>query len=72
MSAHDRWLADYHTSIETVWCANPECANHDDGFYVRYECEYGWGWTTPEECPRCHSELLFSKPDPVEEDERPC
>jgi hypothetical protein len=67
MSAHDAWLADYHSSTITVYCANPDCTNAE-GITVRYESEYGQGWITPENCPACHADLLDDKPE-LEEDE---
>jgi len=66
---HDRWLANYQHRTEEVWCSNPKCDNYEDGLDVLYEEEFGAGWTTPDECPRCGSELLFDKPDPIEEEE---
>ena len=69
MSAHDRYLADYHTSLETVYCQNTSCANSEDGVTVRYESEYGQGSITPEDCPICNGELSFDRPDPPDDDE---
>lgn len=68
MSAHDRWLAHYNTSLVTMWCLNPSCDNHTEPVTVRYEEEYGQGWTTPEDCPSCHADLTFDKPEIEEED----
>ena len=69
MSAHDNWLAGYRKSTTEVWCSNPACDLYEDGLIVDYEEEYGAGWTTPEECPRCGADLLFDKPDPIEDEE---
>ena len=66
MSAHDRYLADYHTSLETVYCQNTKCSNSEDGVTVRYESEYGQGSITPEDCPQCNGELSFDKPEEEE------
>ena len=68
MSAHDAYLADYHTSEITVFCANTDCSN-SDGITVRYESEYGQGWITPEDCPACGGELLDDKPEKEENDD---
>ena len=69
MSAHDRWLANYHQNVETAYCTNATCGNHADGLTVLYEEEYGQGWTTPEECPLCYGDLTFDAPDPPDDDE---
>ena len=61
MSAHDRWLANYHASSETAYCQNAKCENAE-GISVYYESEYGQGWTTPEDCPVCGGELGFDAP----------
>jgi len=65
VSAHDRYLADYHTSLETVYCQNIKCSN-SEGLTVRYESEYGQGSITPEDCPQCNGELSFDKPEEEE------
>ena len=70
MSAHDRWLARYRHSEEEMFCANRDCPHHE-GITVDYEEEYGQGWTTPEECPLCHGELLWETNDEEEDDEAP-
>ena len=59
---HERYLANYHWSTETYYCANPTCPYHD-GIVVRYESEYGQGTITPEDCPTCNSELLQDRPE---------
>lgn len=64
MSDHDRYLAAYSRRPEEMWCVNRECENHENSIDVVYEEEYGQGWTTPEECPICHSDLTFT---PTEE-----
>ena len=66
-SPHDRYLAAYRRRDEEMWCVNRECANHENSIDVTYEEEYGQGWTTPEDCPLCHSDLTFDKPDEEEE-----
>ena len=68
MSQHDRWLANYHTSVAHVWCSNRFCDNHEDGIDVTYESEYGQGWYTPEEC-KCGHEWTEDKPDEEEDDD---
>ena len=71
MSAHDRWLANYHSSSETAYCQNGGCSNAE-GISVYYESEYGQGWTTPEDCPLCGGELSFDQlPEEDEDDETP-
>jgi len=69
MSAHDRWLANYHTETVHVWCEKPGCDNHVDGVDVRFESEYGQGSLTPEECWICHSSWLQEQPQPKEEED---
>ena len=64
MSAHDRYLARYSRRNEEMWCVNLKCDNHENSIDVVYEEEYGQGWTTPEDCPICHSDLTFT---PTEE-----
>jgi hypothetical protein len=72
MSAHDRWLANYHRGTTHVWCSNPKCANHADGIEVEWETEYGQSaYTTHEECPICNSDWLEDQPDEDEDDETP-
>lgn len=66
---HDRWLMNYQTGTEVVYCSNPKCDLHQDGAEVAWESEYGQGWWIPEECPRCHSEWVQDRPEPEEEDE---
>lgn len=61
MSAHDRWLANYHQYPVTAYCANPACGNHD-GATVTYVTEYGQGWYEPEECGSCGGEWLEDMP----------
>lgn len=61
MSAHDRWLANYHFSEEVAYCEKIDCPNAE-GIAVYYEEEYGQGWTTPEDCPICHGHLTFERP----------
>jgi hypothetical protein len=67
-SAHQRYLAAYRRSEIEVWCSNPECGNHGAPQTVIWETEYGQGWCTPEECPRCHHEWQEEQPQ-EEEDE---
>lgn len=67
--AHDRYLANYHTSDAQVWCSNPKCDLHEDGANVRYVSEYGQGWYEPEECWICHEHWVDEKPEPEEEGE---
>jgi hypothetical protein len=68
MSAHDRWLANYHCGTETVWCSNPACENHRDGMNVQWESEYGQSWWDPEECPVCNGEWLQDQPQDDDDD----
>ena len=67
MSQHDRWLANYHTSVAHVWCSNRFCDNHEDGIDVTYESEFGQGTFTPEDCPLCNHGWVEDKPE-IEED----
>lgn len=69
MSAHDRWLANYKHSVETAYCTRAGCDNHLDGLVVDYEEEYGQGWTQPEDCPLCHHDLTFDRPDPPDDED---
>lgn len=68
MSAHDRWLANYHTCPTTVYCANPKCGNHD-GATVTFVSEYGQGWYEPEECDDCGGEWLDEAPSDATDDD---
>ena len=68
MSAHDRWLANYHQHPATVWCANRKCGYHD-GATVTFVSEYGQGWFEPEECELCGGEWLEDQPQDDEEEE---
>lgn len=67
MSDHDRWLAGYSRSEVQVWCSKVDCELHVDGITITHESENGQGWTTPEECPVCHSHWLFDQPTEGEE-----
>lgn len=72
MSAHDRYLANYHRGTTHVWCSNKTCANHADGIDVDWESEYGQSsYVTYEECPLCHSDWLEDQPDDDDDDETP-
>lgn len=69
MSAHDRYLANYRTGTQQVWCSNPACELHGDGVEIRWESEYGQSWWDPEDCWVCHSSWLQEQPEPVDEEE---
>lgn len=64
--AHDRWLADYESGIEIVWCSNKECEFHSSGMQVEWEKENGQSWWNPEECPRCHGAWVQERPEEEE------
>ena len=66
MSAHDRYLAQYHTHLSEVWCEKPGCPNHTDPVTVTFVSEYGQGWYEPEECS-CGGAWLDDRPDEEEE-----
>lgn len=68
MSAHDRYLSNYHRGFAQVWCSNLKCELHKDGIEVDTETEYGQTVLIPEECPVCHSYWLDDEPKPEEED----
>jgi hypothetical protein len=65
-SAHDRWLANYHSSVETAYCQDYDCPG-SDGVTVDYEEEYGQGSIRPEECPDCRGPLGWDCPTEPEE-----
>lgn len=69
MSAHDRWLANYHQHPATVYCTNPKCSNHHEGATVTYVSEYGQGWYEPEECESCGGEWLEDAPPDATDDD---
>lgn len=65
--AHDRYLANYHRSVQTVYCQNYDCPG-SDGVTVDYEEEYGQGSIWPEECPECGGALDWDRPPEPEEE----
>lgn len=69
MSAHDRWLANYRSYETEVYCTNRACVRFGQPQTVRYEEEYGQGWTTPEECEDCKGGEFSFDPPPEEEDD---
>ena len=69
MSAHDRWLANYHQYGTTAWCVRSGCEHHTEGIGVLYVSEYGQGWTEPEDCPLCGGQLTLDVPAEDDEDE---
>jgi hypothetical protein len=73
MSAHDRYLAQYHCGREVVWCSNPKCEIHEGGMEVGWESEYGQSWWDIEECPLCGAYWLDDKPviDDEDDSEKP-
>jgi hypothetical protein len=68
MSAHDRWLANYRTGTDEVWCSNPKCPNHADAVTVTWCSEYGQSWWEPEECWLCNQAWTDERPEPDDDD----
>jgi len=68
MSAHDRYLANFRTGTEEVWCKNSACENHRISQKVTWCSEYGQSWWEPEECWLCHSAWTQDAPEREDDD----
>lgn len=69
----DAWITGgrYSKTTETVYCHNRDCDEFSEPVVVTYESEYGGGWYTPEECPKCGHEWHDDEPTWPDEDDEP-